>query len=312
MILRLGHAELFVTDIEAARAFYVDVLGFIESASENGKTYLRGAEDFDLWTLTLTEANTNGLGHFALRVDSLEELDRLEGLHRKLGVPTERVPEGVELGQGEALRVRTPDGHPVEFYHQMEQVPLYDEAGRVKLPMRSVHLQRGIPPARIDHMNIRVTDVDESLTYWRDRLDFSVSECVERDGRTFAAWTRRSLFTHEVAMVRSDVPSLHHVAYYVSDPLTPLRAADLLSDTGYQDAIDFGPGRHGLGNAFFLYLRDPSGNRVEIYTGDYVRDLDQPPVKWSWEDYNRRGRLSWSKDTPERFLETTPLNDIWP
>lgn len=312
MILRLGHAELFVTDLKAARAFYVDLLGFVEAASEKGRIYVRGVEDFDLWTLALTQKETPGLGHFSLRVDSPEELDRLEELHRKLDVPVERVPEGVEPGQGEALRVRTPDGHPVEFYHQIEQVPLYDEAGRVKLPMRSVHSQRGIPPARIDHMNIRVADVDDSLTYWRDRLNFSVAEYVERDGETFAAWTRRSIFTHEVAMVCSTAPSLHHVAYYVSDPLAPLRTADLLSDAGFQDSIDFGPGRHGLGNAFFLYVRDPSGNRVEIYTGDYIRDLDQPPVKWSWEDYDRRGRLSWSKDTPKRFLETTPVSEIWP
>lgn len=312
MILRLGHSALFVRDLEASRTFYVDVLGFTEAASERGKLYLRGNEDFDLWTLTLIEAQRAGLGHFSLRVDSPDELDRLEKLHKELGVPSKRVPAEAEPGQGEALRVCTPDGHPVEFYHQMEQIPLYDADGHVSLPMRSSHLQHGIPPSRIDHMNLRVTDVDASLRYWRDQLNFSVAEYVERDGYTFAAWTRRTLFTHDVALVRSNAPSLHHVAYYVPDPKIILHAADIVGDAGFQDAIEFGPGRHGLGNAFFLYLRDPSGNRIEIYTGDYIRDLDQPPVKWSWEDYDKRGRLSWSRNYPERFLETTPVNTQWP
>jgi catechol 2,3-dioxygenase len=312
MIVRLGHAALFVTDIEASRTFYVDVLGFTLAASEPGKLYLRGNEDFDLWTLALVEAPRAGLEHFSLRVDSHDELRRLEKLHQEMGLPTRRVPSGVEPGQGDALRVYTSDGHPIEFYYQMEQVPLYDAEGHVRLPMRSSHLSHGIPPARIDHVNLRVTDVDASLRYWHDRLDFSVAEYVERDNFTFAAWVRRYPFTHDVALVRSNAPSLHHVAYYVPDPHMILRAADLVSDAGFQDAIEFGPGRHGLGNAFFLYLRAPGGNRLEIYTGDYTRDLDQPPVKWSWEEYDKRGRLSWSRDYPGRFLETTPVNTRWP
>ena len=155
MILRLGHAALRVLDLEAARTFYVDVLGFVEAYREKGRLYLRGVEEFDIWTLSLIQASTPGLDHFALRVDSEEDLDRLEALHKELNVPVRRVPAGAEPGQGEALRVRTPDGHPVEFYHQMEQIPVRDEKGRVRLPMRMSHLYKGIPPLRIDHVNLR-------------------------------------------------------------------------------------------------------------------------------------------------------------
>jgi catechol 2,3-dioxygenase len=245
-------------------------------------------------------------------VEYPDDLDALEELHRTLGVPVTRVEAGREPGQGEALRVRTPDGHPVEFYHHMEQVPVYDDRGRVRLPMRSTHRFRGIPPMFIDHMNLRVEDPDASLTYWRDRLRFSISEYTVRDGKTFAAWLRRRRGTHDVAVVRSTGPSLHHVAYHVGEPADVMRTADLLADAGFRAQIDFGPGRHGLSNAFFIYVRDPSGNRLEIYMGDYQRDLDAEPIRWEWEDYDEGGRLWWSPEYPARFLETTPVNPSWP
>src|SRR5688500_15652224 len=114
MILRLGHCELRVRDLEAARTFYVDVLGFVNALSEDGRIYLRGSDEFDLWTLALTAGADAGLAHVAFRVDSHDDLDRLERQHQQLGLRTNRV-KAVEPGQGESLRVQTPEGYPVEF-----------------------------------------------------------------------------------------------------------------------------------------------------------------------------------------------------
>jgi catechol 2,3-dioxygenase len=164
----------------------------------------------------------------------------------------------------------------------------------------------------IDHMNSRVEDPDALLTYWRDRLRFSISEYTVRDGKTFAAWLRRRRGTHDVAVVRSTGPSLHHVAYHVGEPADVMRTADLLADAGFRAQIDFGPGRHGLSNAFFIDVHDPSGNRLEISMGDYQRDLDAEPIRWEWEDYDGGGRLWWSPEYPARSLETTPVNPSWP
>jgi catechol 2,3-dioxygenase len=313
MIRRLGHTELMVTDLPASRAFYVDVLGFLVAHEEPGRLYLRGTDEFDLWTLSLTESPTPGLGCFSLRVENPDELEKLERLHKELGVPHLRIPAGSEPGLGDVLRVTSPDGHPVEFYFDMEQIPVHDEQGRVRMPMRSTHRHHGVPPTRIDHVNLRVPDMDSSLRYWCGSLDFSISEYVEKDGKKFAAWTRRKTGTHDVALLGAKAAALHHIAYCMHDPSEVIRAADLLSDAGYQDAIEFGPGRHGVTNAMFLYIRDPSGNRVELFFGDYHRDLDYPPIGWSWEDFQQQGRLWWSKIAPESFVvETTPVREEWP
>ncbi|PTQ56057.1 MAG: homoprotocatechuate 2,3-dioxygenase [Candidatus Carbobacillus altaicus] len=313
MIRRLGYVELYVKDLERAKHFYVDVLGFLVAEETREQLYLRAVEEFDHYTLILTKNEWAGMGHFGLRLEKEEDLEELARQHQAWEIPHRRVPVGHFPGMGEMLWVKEPSGHPIAFYHDLKQAHSFTIEDREgALPMRHTHLFRGIPPLRIDHMNLRVHDVDQALTYWRDRLHFSVSEYVVRDGYTFAAWTRRAPGTHDVALVSSTGPSFHHVAYIVEGPHAIIRTADLLADAGYQEMIEYGPGRHGLSNALFLYIRDPDGNRMEIYTGDYVRDLDAQPIRWTWEEYDRRGRLWWGPAYPERFLETQPVCEKWP
>jgi hypothetical protein len=68
-----------------------------------------------------------------------------------------------------------------------------------------------------------------------------------------------------------------------------LAICDKLGALRRSDAIERGPGRHGVSNAFYLYLRDPDGHRVEIYTQDYYTgDPDNPVVTWDVHDNQRR------------------------
>lgn len=311
MILRLGFSELFVTDLQKSKHFYVDTLGFTEVKQVGKSIYLRAIEEFDEYSLILTENNEAALANFGLRVSSLDYLQELKEWHDEQGISNEYVEEGIHEGLGACLKVAEPNGHPVVFYHSIKQINPYDENGRLKaLPMRKLHEFNGIPPLKIDHMNLRVTDVDKALEYWQ-ALGFSISEYVQAEDGKFAAWTRRATTTHDVALVRHTVPSLHHVAYLVNGVNGVVRTADLLADAGYRTAIDYGPGRHGATNAFFLYIRDPDGHRIEIYADDYPRDLDMEPIEWSKEDYDSHGRLWWGSEVPESFFETTPLNNDW-
>src|SRR5262249_25529977 len=70
--------------------------------------------------------------------------------------------------------------------------------------------------------------------------------------------------------------------------------------------IERGPGRHGVGNAFYLYLRDPDGHRVELYTSDYwTGDPDFEPIRWSAADDQRRS--FWGHEVPERWYRESSL-----
>jgi catechol 2,3-dioxygenase len=312
-ILRLGHVDVSVRDLEEARTFYVDVLGYVEAHREPGRLYLRALEEFDQWSLCLTAGDAGGLNHVAFRVESPDDLEKIARLHDERGLPVVRVAAGEEPGQGDAVRVRSGDGFPVEFYHHMDQIPVGRHDGRLRLPMRMPGMQRGVRPLRIDHVNIRPSSMDESLRYWVGTLGFSISEYVQRDGGVFAAWTRRTTGTHEVALMQGDArPTIHHFAYALPDMQSVVAAADVMADAGFRDGIDYGPGRHGLSNAMYLYVRDPSGNRIELFTADYHRDLDMEPIGWSWEDYDETGRLWWRKDMPDRFREVVPVDEGWP
>jgi catechol 2,3-dioxygenase len=309
MILRLAHLVLAVEDLAATREFYVDLLGFEEREAADGALYLRAAEEFDTWTLALVERGGPGILHTAFRVSTPDDLELLERLHERLGAPVCRVPAGVEPGQGPALRVLTPDGHAIEFVHELEEIEPYDEDGRLRLPMRKTNTVGGLPPARLDHVSLRVARTPESLPYWVDQLGFSVSELwLEDEDVPHVAWVRRTTTTHDIALGTNGVPAFHHFAYTVSDPNTLLRAADLLGDARTPERIEWGPGRHGASNAFAMYIRDPSGNRLELFTGDYVRDLDRPPLCWRPADYAIQGHSWWAFPPPPSFAESNPLH----
>jgi catechol 2,3-dioxygenase len=311
VILRLGQIELFVTNLNKSKEFYVDVLGFIEVERTESSLYLRAIDEFDRYSLILTEKPFAALGSFGLRVSSPEYLEVLKKKHEEMGIKTEYSLESIHPGKGPTLKVAEPNGHPVEFYHSMEQISVGNQNGGVDaLPMRYSHLHRGIPPICIDHMNLRVINVDKALEYWEE-IGFSISEYVQDGDEKFAAWTRAKTSTHDVALVKHREASLHHIAYIVDGVAGVVRTADLLADAGYRDSVEYGPGRHGVTNAFFLYIRDPDGHRIEIYSGDYKRDTDLAPIGWTKEEYDQKGRLWWGPTVPERFFETTAVNPDW-
>jgi 3,4-dihydroxyphenylacetate 2,3-dioxygenase len=308
MIARLAHADIATTDLERARSFYVDVLGFEIHQADADALYLRASAEFDVWSLKVTHDEGPGLISFGLRVDDPGDLEALARLHAERGLPYRELPPGNLPGRGAGLRVRTVGGHVVEFHHEIDEVDVRD-GGRVRLPMRRTHVLRGVPPQRLDHVNLRVPDLPAALEYWREGLRFSMSECHEGpEGELMVAWLRRTPTSHDVAIARYETPGFHHVAYNVGDASALLRAADLLADAEVRQ-IEFGPGRHGVSDALAMYVRDPDGNRIELFAGDYVRDLDRPPIRWSWEDYDARGRLWWGQQPPATFRVAGPVRD---
>jgi len=303
MITRLAHAELAVDDLGAARAFYVDVLGFTVAIEDGPRLYLRGSDEWDVWSLTLTAGVRPGLLHLGFRVESDEALENIGALHDRLGLPVEeRAPE-TEPHQGRALRTRTPDGHPVEFFYELGERETQGGTEAVRLPMRTTHQQHGLPPVQLDHVNLRVTDPDTALGYWRDELGFSVSErFAAPDGTTEIAWTRRRRQSHEIALGRFPRAGFHHVAYTVGDSAKITHVADVVADAGFHEQIEFGPARHGVSNALAIYVRDPAGNRLEFFAGNpFERDLDRPPVTWPYETYWRQGLMWWGAKPPASF-----------
>jgi catechol 2,3-dioxygenase len=168
-------------------------------------------------------------------------------------------------------------------------------------------LQRGALLQRVEHVNLYVPDVHPAHQLYRE-LGFRCSEYIEMDdGRLSAVWLYRKPTVHDTAFTIGWGPRMHHFAYTPADSISILRICDILAGANREAAIERGPGRHGVSNAFFLYVRDPDGHRVELYTGDYFTgDPDFEPIRWSSTDPRRRNY--WGHAVPDSwFEEGTPV-----
>ena len=107
--------------------------------------------------------------------------------------------------------------------------------------------------------------------------------------RIAAAWMQRKGNMHDLAFTNGKGPRLHHFGFWVPTALDILHLCDVMATTGYLANIERGPGRHGIANAFFLYVRDPDGHRVELFTCDYLTvDHDHEPIRWTLNDPQRQ------------------------
>lgn len=299
-ITRAGHIEFRVTDLGRARRFYVDVLGFVLVGEDDERLYLGGLEEREHHSLTLRKADSPGVSHLAFRLSDPDDLNRLAELYEKAGQPVRRLEPDDEAGQGEAVRVQDPTGLPLEFYHRMEPRPWL---------LQRFERYRGANVMRLDHFNCQVPKVQEAYDWFTQQLGFECSELTvtdEEPPRLWAAWLHRKQNVHDIALMNGIGPRLHHAGFWVSDQLSVLRACDLLAATGYADHIERGPGRHGISNAFFVYLRDPDHNRIELYTNDYlIPDSDWEPVRWNINDPRRA--TFWGHKPPSSWFDEAAL-----
>ena len=75
---------------------------------------------------------------------------------------------------------------------------------------------------------------------------------------------------------------MHHVAYWLDDPADVTRAAEVILEAGH--TLEWGPTRHGVGEASCLYFREPGGMRIELNSGGYRNyQPDWEPVRWTQE-----------------------------
>ena len=299
-IVKSGHIEFLVTDLKEAKKFYVDTLGFVVTEADRDRIYLRGLEDRQHHCLTLRKSDAPGVGHFAFRVATEAGLKEIEKVARAEGGHTRWVEAGQERGQGRALLVEDRFGFPVEFYNRMK---------REEWMLQRFANYRGAKVMRLDHFNIMVPDVAAAYDWYVKGLGFGCTEVTETEGtrpQLWAAWLRRKHTCHDIALTTGKGPRVHHAGFTVADRASIMDAADVLAASGYLKSMERGPGRHGVSNAFFLYLRDPDGNRIELYTGDYISaDPDWVPIRWKLNDPQRQ--TFWGAPTPASWFNDAML-----
>ena len=134
------------------------------------------------------------------------------------------------------------------------------------------------PRVDIGHVHLKVADLDRALAFWRDTLGF---EEQARFGDQ-AAFLSAGGYHHHIGLNTWEsqggsppprgTTGLYHVAVRFPDRKSLATTLKRLQEAGIQ--FD-GASDHGVSEA--IYLRDPDGNGVELYS-------DRPREQWPLED----------------------------
>lgn len=135
-------------------------------------------------------------------------------------------------------------------------------------------------------------------------LGFRLSEyLVSDDDELLGVFLQRKGNPHDIVLFRGDGPRFHHVAFTTVDTQTLLRACDVAGEMSFGARVERGSGRHEPGHALFVYMRDPDGHRVELFTTHYqMMDIELEPVRWDASDpafgtpWGLPAQRSWHED----------------
>lgn len=307
-VLRLGHVKIRVLSLATALEHYCGVLGMRHvGMTDAGDALLKCWDEWDAYSLILTECSQAGADHVAWKVEHDGDLDAFSARIRAAG---HAVLDDVDLPRcGRAFSFLLPSGHRLCLFHRKEQ--LGRDVGTSNPDPWPDELA-GIGASWIDHVQLQcefdpgrgVNMVAENIAFMRELLDFSLAEriCVGPDGDVVAAgWMFRTSTPHDVAFAAGPRSGFHHVAFYVPEWTNLLRAADILSKKGVP--VEITPQRHGITRGTTTYFFDPSGNRNEVFAGlGYLAQPDMPTVTWT-EDHLDRGIFYHSGHVPEEFTE---------
>jgi catechol 2,3-dioxygenase len=151
-------------------------------------------------------------------------------------------------------------------------------------------------------------DVRLNREFLQNHLGFKLREILIPEEDELGAWLSVTPLVHDIAYTYDGTGHkgrFHHVAYWLDNREDLLRAADILTENDI--FIEAGPAKHNVSQAFYLYLYEPGGNRIEIYSGGYlIFAPDWEPITW---DKAARGRgVYWGGTLPESFRTyATPI-----
>lgn len=293
-ITRSSHVRMQVTDLERSRDFYRDVIGLVVTEETDDAIYFRGWEEVAHHSLVLERGPEAKALQVGLRVRTDDDIAKAERYCQSAGLLHERVelPE-----QGPTLRFVDPVGTHMELTSSMATVP--------RRHQDFADFVAGAPQ-RIDHYQVVTYDVQAATDFWTG-LGMRLAEFTATDGtdELWGSWMEVKGNTHDLVFTNGRGPRLHHFAYTVPDATHLIHAADVAGDLGFGDEIDRGPGRHGISNALFLYLRDPDQHRIELFTTHYqFIDLEDEPMRWDLSNA-RRSQLWGLPATRRWFFEAS-------
>jgi lactoylglutathione lyase len=275
-ITGLAHVALHVQDIDKARWFYKDFLGF-------GEPFLLNNPD---GSLALTFIKINDRQYIELFPGAKPDSDRLhhisietddaEAMRAYLGARGIAVPDKVGKGRirNSNFNVKDPDGHTVEIVQYEPDGWSMREKGR--------HMSEARVSTRMLHAGILVGDLEAAMKFYRDVLGFQETWRGSRDGKLLD-WVNMQVPDGEdyvEFMLYSKLPPpngrgvVHHIALEAPDMAQAVvRLEARPARKSYTRPIE---PRTGTNRRRQLNLFDPDGTRTELMEPNTIDGVPAP------------------------------------
>ena len=300
-IAHIGPVEMFTPTLEASRDFFVNSMALREVAREGDSVYLHTWDDYQSYTIKLTQRDDAGVGRTYLRASSPQALQRLVALIEPTGLGQGYSDR--EHGLGPTYLFDDPDGHPMGVYWEVDRYQA-DESDRPALKNQAAAFPgRGANVRRLDHVNYLTREVEAVSAFLTDVLGARCTERIARaDGGYDGVWFNVCNKSYDLVYTKDWLGAqgrLHHIAFATDTREDILRAADVFLEAGVY--IETGPHKHTIQQGFFLYVWEPGGNRIELHNpgARLILAPDWEPVTWSPEE--RAKGQAWGLKTIESF-----------
>jgi catechol 2,3-dioxygenase len=257
---------------------------------------MRGVEESCHHSLTLKRSTENAVcERVGLRVFTDGDLDKAKEYFDRIGWPSKwaNVPY-----QGRSLHVSDTAGAPLELCASMEVQP------RMHTRIKD---HKGAAARRMDHFQMIVPNVREAAPFYMD-LGFRISDYMAFEGTDalLATFLYRKDNPGDVVLLTRDGPRFHHFGYVIESMSDMIRACDVSANTGFEKCIEHGPARHGATHAYYTYLRDPDGHRVELLLpAIQLMDIEDEPVRYDIGPNSSEN--AWGYPAPRTWVEEASL-----
>lgn len=249
--------------------FYVDVVGLNLVERNDDLVLLRAKRERKRYTVALIKSDRPGMEFALWKVPEDGDLDIIEERARKHGIATRRVEPGEIPDVSNGLELIDFGGHRMIY---TATAVLQDFAPEP---------YRGASVHGIDHLNVNYsTGLEAARRFYMDELGLGLTFALVIEDEPRGYWFRASQRNHDFA-IGAGGDFFHHLSFRVLSPDDVRRACDMFSDLDYP--IECGPGAHAPMGQYFIYLKDPAGNRIEIFA-DEVQNWDH----WEPEVYTEK------------------------
>jgi len=291
-LMRIGHINLRVLDMEASKHHYGNVIGLMHMGDDDeGNAYFKGWDEWDKYSIILSPSDKAGMNYCAYKTSDDADIDTYAKSIRDYGIEVEDLAAGELPDCGRAIRFTLPSGHVMCIYAEKEFVG--KAVGSVN-PAPWPQDVKGCGAHWLDHILLvapfsppdQINKIGENVDFLTACLDFRLTEQVkvgpDADIQAIAFLTLGGT-PHDIAFVPGPEAGFHHCAFFLDNWGDILKSADIMRMNKVK--IDITPNRHGITRGETIYFFDPSGNRNETFAGlGYMAQPDMPVINWTEDE----------------------------